>query len=118
MVAPVLVPGCDDIYWMNHLHGALASQGYFPGDEEMESWLFADQTQSALLTFQVPSGLQALRFCCNQNLVLVSPEERRKPGIEVRIEQSVQESLAGRWGTERYAIRTASPGAHFVRRDR
>lgn len=54
MAAPVLVPGCDDIYWMNHLHGALANQGYFPGDEEMESWLFADQTQSALLTFQVP----------------------------------------------------------------
>ena len=54
MAAPVLVPGCDDIYWMNHLHGALSSKGYFPGDEEMESWLFADQTQSALLTFQVP----------------------------------------------------------------
>ncbi len=54
MAAPVLVPGCDDIYWMNHLHSALSSQGYFPGDEEMEAWLFGDQTQSALLTFQVP----------------------------------------------------------------
>lgn len=58
---PVLVPGCDDIYWVNHLHSALSSKGYFPGDEEMESWLFGDQTQSALLTFQVSLSYS---ICC------------------------------------------------------
>ena len=58
--APVLVPGCDDIYWVNHLHSALTSKGYFPSDEEMESWFFGDQTQSALLTFQVPTKHQTL----------------------------------------------------------
>ncbi|CAL5223600.1 g6139 [Coccomyxa viridis] len=61
--APVLVPGCDDIYWMNHLHSALSSKGYFPGDEEMESWLFADQTQSALLTFQAVAGIPETGVC-------------------------------------------------------
>ena len=55
------MPGCDDIYWVNHLHSALSSKGYFPGDEEMESWLFGDQTQSALLTFQV---LLSFSLCC------------------------------------------------------
>lgn len=58
--APVLVPGSDDIYWVNQLHSALSGKGFFPGDEEMEAWLFGDQTASALLTFQVPSS--ARRF--------------------------------------------------------
>ena len=62
--APVLVHGCDDIYWVNHMHGALSSKGYFPGDEEMESWFFGDQTQSALLTFQVPTKHQTLLLSC------------------------------------------------------
>lgn len=51
--APVLVPGCDDIFWMHRLHGALSGHGLHCGDEEMEAWLFGDQTQSALLTYQV-----------------------------------------------------------------
>ncbi len=52
--APVLGPGSDDIYWVNQLHTALCDKGFFPGDEEMEAWLFGYQTASALLTFQVP----------------------------------------------------------------
>ena len=57
-VAPVLVPGCDDIFWMHRLHGALSGHGLHCGDEEMEAWVFGDQTQSALLTYQV--SLQAM----------------------------------------------------------
>ena len=56
--APVLLPGSDDIFWMHCLHGALSSHGLHCGDEEMEAWLFGDQTQSALLTYQV--ALQAM----------------------------------------------------------
>ena len=59
-VAPVLVPGCDDIFWMHRLHGALSSHGLHCGDEEMEAWVFGDQTQSALLTYQV--CVQAMRL--------------------------------------------------------
>lgn len=51
--APALAHGADDIFWVNQLHTALHSKGYHPGDEEMEVWLFGEQTLSALLTFQV-----------------------------------------------------------------
>lgn len=49
----MLVPGADDIYWMSQLQSALLSRGYYCGEEEMEDWFFGEQTQSAVLTFQV-----------------------------------------------------------------
>lgn len=42
----------DDIFWVAHLHAALDEHGYHPGDEEVEAWVFGEQTLSALLTFQ------------------------------------------------------------------
>ena len=53
---PTLALGADDIFWVVHLHAALDEQGYHPGDEEVEAWVFGEQTLSALLTFQA-SGL-------------------------------------------------------------
>ena len=55
---PNLTVGDDNIYWMNQLHVALVDEGYFPGDEDIEDFLFGSQTQSALLTFQACSGLE------------------------------------------------------------
>lgn len=48
------MPGADDIFWVSQLHVALEGAGYCCGDEEIEAWLFGSQTESALLTFQVP----------------------------------------------------------------
>lgn len=50
---PILAHGADDIFWVSKMHAALEQNGYCPGDEEAEVWLFGDQTLSALLTFQV-----------------------------------------------------------------
>lgn len=50
---PVLMTGVDDIFWVNQLHAALLREGYYPGEEEMEEWVFGDSTHSAMLTFQV-----------------------------------------------------------------
>lgn len=35
------------------LQAGLLREGCYPGEEEMEDWIFGDQTFSALLTFQV-----------------------------------------------------------------
>ena len=37
------------------LQAGLLRAGYYPGDDEMEDWVFGGGTQSALLTFQAPS---------------------------------------------------------------
>ena len=58
---PMLAHGADDIFWVAHLHTALDAAGYYPGEEEMEAWLFGEGTLSALLTFQVLSC--PLYFC-------------------------------------------------------
>ena len=50
---PTLTHGADDIFWVAHLHAALEAHGFHSGDEEMEAWVFEDQTMSALLTYQV-----------------------------------------------------------------
>ena len=49
---PTLSLGADDIFWVAKLHSALDEHGYYPGDEEVEAWVFGEQTLSALLTFQ------------------------------------------------------------------
>jgi hypothetical protein len=54
---PVLSAGDDDIYWMDRLHTALAAAGFYPPDEEVESWLFGPGTTTALLTFQACGSL-------------------------------------------------------------
>jgi hypothetical protein len=59
---PTLAHGAEDIFWVSHLHAALDSQGFHCGEEEMEAWLFEDQTLSALLTFQVRCPGQRLRL--------------------------------------------------------
>jgi hypothetical protein len=38
-----------------NLQACLLREGYYPGEEEMEDWVFGDGTQSALLTFQAAS---------------------------------------------------------------
>lgn len=44
------------------LQAGLLREGCYPGEEEMEDWIFGDQTQSALMTFQViPYGLRSGR---------------------------------------------------------
>jgi hypothetical protein len=50
---PVLVPGSDDIIWVNELHRALVGAGYYPGDDDVEDFFFGDTTLSAVLTLQV-----------------------------------------------------------------
>ena len=49
---PNLTFGDDDIYWMNQLHVALVDAGFYPGDEDIDDFIFGESTQSALLTFQ------------------------------------------------------------------
>lgn len=49
---PVLSMGDDDIFWVSKLHDGLLASGFYPNDDEIENWLFAEGTQSALLTFQ------------------------------------------------------------------
>ena len=56
---PMLSLGADDIFWVAHLHAALEEHGYYPGDEEIEAWIFGEQTLSALLTFQASGLIQA-----------------------------------------------------------
>ena len=68
--APILAPGCDDIFWMHGLHGALSGQGLHCGDEEMEAWLFGSQTQSALLTYQVRLQTSPPTFVTGKRMVI------------------------------------------------
>lgn len=60
---PTLAHGADDIFWVAHMHAALDEQGFFPGEEEMEAWVFEDQTMSALLSFQVGTSAVATSAC-------------------------------------------------------
>ena len=50
---PALCLGSDDIYWVHQLQSGLMEQGYYSGEEEIEDFVFADGTQSAVLAFQV-----------------------------------------------------------------
>ncbi|KAK9815597.1 hypothetical protein WJX72_006548 [[Myrmecia] bisecta] len=59
---PSLMQGADDIFWVSQLHAALLERGFFPGEEEMEDWVFGSQTHSALLTFQACEGLPETGF--------------------------------------------------------
>ena len=52
---PPLCLGSDNIYWVHQLQSGLMDQGYYCGEEEMEDFIFADSTQSAVLAFQVLS---------------------------------------------------------------
>lgn len=54
---PTLTMGDDDIYWVNQLHVALVDAGFYPGDEDIDDFIFGESTQSALLTFQACSGI-------------------------------------------------------------
>lgn len=54
---PTLTIGDDDIYWMNQLHVALFDAGFYPGDEDIDDFMFGESTQSAVLTFQACNGL-------------------------------------------------------------
>jgi len=54
---PPLSVGADDIFWVNQLHTALADEGYYPGDEDIDDFYFGDSTQGAVMTFQACSGL-------------------------------------------------------------
>lgn len=54
---PTLTIGDDDIYWMNQLHLALFDAGFYPGDEDIDDFMFGESTQSAVLTFQACNGL-------------------------------------------------------------
>ncbi len=55
---PPLCLGSDSIYRVHQLQSGLMDQGYYCGEEEMEDFVFADGTQSAVLAFQVMS-------CCD-----------------------------------------------------
>jgi hypothetical protein len=69
---PALAHGADDIFWMNKMHSALEQKGYSAGEEEVEMWLFGNQTLSALLTFQVrpPSPSRSGHFPVQLTLLL------------------------------------------------
>jgi hypothetical protein len=54
---PVLSVGDDDIFWVSKLHVALMAGGFYPSDDELDNWMFAEGTQSALLTFQACNEL-------------------------------------------------------------
>ncbi|KAA6429578.1 MAG: hypothetical protein FRX49_00014 [Trebouxia sp. A1-2] len=55
---PPLCLGSDNIYWVHQLQSGLMDQGYYCGEEEMENFIFADDTQSAVLAFQACSGIE------------------------------------------------------------
>ncbi|DBA84174.1 TPA: hypothetical protein ACH3X1_006639 [Trebouxia sp. C0004] len=55
---PPLCLGNDHIYWVHQLQSGLMDQGYYCGEEEMEHFIFAEGTQSALLAFQACSGVE------------------------------------------------------------
>ena len=50
---PCLCIGSDDIYWVNQLQTSLTNQGYYCGEEETEDFVFGQDTESAVMTFQV-----------------------------------------------------------------
>ncbi|CAD7697774.1 unnamed protein product [Ostreobium quekettii] len=55
---PCLTIGDDDIFWVAQLQQGLARAGYFPGDDDMEDYVFGEGTLSALLTYQACEGLE------------------------------------------------------------
>lgn len=54
---PTLCTDSDDIYWVNQLQTSLANKGYYCGEEESEDFVFGTNTESAVMTFQVPMCL-------------------------------------------------------------
>lgn len=89
---PTLAPGDDDIFWVNQLQAALLEGGCYPGEEELELWLFGDSTQSALLTFQAMNGLPETGVADRDTWikllgpelqpVIVSPSDEAEQGAE------------------------------------
>jgi len=61
---PPLCLGSDNIYWVHQLQSGLMDQGYYCGEEEMEDFIFAEGTQSAVLAFQVISCQNYPRKSC------------------------------------------------------
>jgi antiviral helicase SKI2 len=70
------------------LQAALLREGCYPGEEEMEDWVFGDGTNSALLTFQAINGLEETGIVCAATwAALLGPELRpvfdpAEPGAE------------------------------------
>ena len=52
---PSLCVDSDDIYWVNQLQTSLTNSGYYCGEEETEDFIFGPNTESAVMTFQVPA---------------------------------------------------------------
>lgn len=61
---PPLCLGSDNIYWVHQLQSGLMDQGYYCGEEELEDFIFAEGTQSAVLAFQVMSCRDSPWQCC------------------------------------------------------
>ncbi|KAF6259771.1 hypothetical protein COO60DRAFT_1700641 [Scenedesmus sp. NREL 46B-D3] len=62
---PLLMLGDDDIYWVSRLHGGLMNAGFYPSDEEVESWVFGEATQGALLMFQACNDVAETGSTCD-----------------------------------------------------
>jgi peptidoglycan hydrolase-like protein with peptidoglycan-binding domain len=54
---PPLAFGDDDLFWVNQLHTGLVAKGYYPGDDDIEDFMFTDGTQRAVMTMQACEGL-------------------------------------------------------------
>ncbi|PSC70776.1 peptidoglycan binding [Micractinium conductrix] len=54
---PMLTVGADDIFWVTQLHTGLVDLGYYPGDEDIDEFMFGEGTLSALTTMQCCEGL-------------------------------------------------------------
>jgi len=54
---PPLAFGEDDLFWVNQLHTGLVAKGYYPGDDDIEDFMFTDGTQRAVMTMQACEGL-------------------------------------------------------------
>lgn len=54
---PPLAFGDDNLFWVNQLHTGLVAQGYYPGDDDIEDFMFTDGTQRAVMTLQACEGL-------------------------------------------------------------
>jgi peptidoglycan hydrolase-like protein with peptidoglycan-binding domain len=73
--------GDDDIFWVNQLQVALMKAGCYPADEEVEDFIFADGTHSALLTFQALNGLDEMGIADMPTwAALLGPELRPASG--------------------------------------
>ena len=62
------------------LQAGLLRAGYFPGDEEMEDWVFGGGTQSALLTFQAGSPSSPPAVAARRTLFCFDGRNAAQPG--------------------------------------